>query len=86
VKQSTELIVADLRDLAMFVGLNDKRGASLIRTAADRLEELERVVERVRKVSASMIARMEHPTDPPASTFCEWSDELEGAIEALEVK
>jgi hypothetical protein len=41
---STESIVADLRDLAMFVGLNDKRGASLVRTAADRLEELERVV------------------------------------------
>jgi hypothetical protein len=47
VKQSTESIVADLRDLAMFVGLNDKRGASLIRTAADRLEELERVVGKV---------------------------------------
>jgi hypothetical protein len=51
VKQSTESIVADLRDLAMFVGLNDKRGASLIRTAADRLEELERVVGKLPKTA-----------------------------------
>jgi hypothetical protein len=51
---STELIVADLRDLAMFVGLNDKQGASLIRTAADRLEELERVVAAEREACAQV--------------------------------
>jgi hypothetical protein len=50
-KPSTETIVADLRDLAMFVGINDKCGASLIRTAADRLEELERVVGKLPKTA-----------------------------------
>jgi hypothetical protein len=65
VKPSTESIVADLRDLAMFVGLNDKQGASLIRTAADRLEELEQVVGKLREIGKQIAEQDNRITDQP---------------------